>query len=127
MSYESEEYLKLVDSLVDQFEKVSPKQLKKMLDTKKKLHLIDVRENDEWAEARIKEATHVSRGILEREIGSIVHDPGAAIILYSEEGGRAVLSAYFLQKMGYKNVKTLKGGFRSWLEAGLPIEEPQSL
>ncbi|MGZ5552963.1 MAG: rhodanese-like domain-containing protein, partial [Chthoniobacterales bacterium] len=37
-------------------------------------------------------------------------------------GSRASLVTESLQKMGYKNVCSIRGGLRAWKEAGLPTE-----
>jgi len=83
--------------------------------------LIDIREDHEWAEGHAAGATHLSRGILEREIETAVPDKSAKIVLYCGGGYRSALSAESLQKMGYTNVWSLAGGWRAWNEAGLPI------
>jgi rhodanese-related sulfurtransferase len=42
-------------------------------------------------------------------------------VLYCGGGYRSALAADALQKMGYTNVKSMAGGWRSWTELGLPI------
>ena len=85
--------------------------------------LIDVREKEEWDEARIPKAIHVSRGRLEGEIEDRVSDPNASIIVHCGGGGRSALAAETLQRMGYKNVMSLSGGLKAWKKAGLPTEK----
>lgn len=82
--------------------------------------LIDVREQDEWNEGHIPDATHLSRGTLELEIEEAVPDPNAAIICHCGGGGRSALAAESLQKMGYKNVQSMAGGLKAWKAARLP-------
>lgn len=85
--------------------------------------LIDVREDNEWQAGHAKEAEHMSRGIIERDIETVVPDKDAELILYCGGGFRAALAADSLQKMGYTNVASMAGGWRAWLEAKAPIEE----
>jgi rhodanese-related sulfurtransferase len=85
--------------------------------------LIDVREDNEWEAGHAKEAEHMSRGIIERDIETVVPDKDAEMILYCGGGFRAALAADSLQKMGYTNVASMAGGWRAWLEANAPIEE----
>jgi rhodanese-related sulfurtransferase len=82
--------------------------------------VIDVREKDEWDEERIPDAIHLSRGTLELEIEEKVPDPTTTVILHCGGGGRSALAAESLQKMGYKNVRSLAGGFKAWKALGLP-------
>lgn len=85
-------------------------------------NLIDVREESEHAKGRIKSARHIGRGILERDIEKAIPDLDADIVLYCGGGYRSALSAESLQKMGYRNVKSMAGGWREWSAKGFPTE-----
>jgi len=82
--------------------------------------IADVREKDEWDEEHIPGATHMSRGTIELDIEEKIPDPNAMIICHCGGGGRSALAAESLQKMGYKNVRSMAGGFKAWKAAGLP-------
>jgi rhodanese-related sulfurtransferase len=82
--------------------------------------IVDVREKDEWDEEHIPNATHLSRGTIELDIEEKVPDLNALIICHCGGGGRSALAAESLQKMGYKNVRSMAGGFKAWKTAGLP-------
>lgn len=85
--------------------------------------LIDTREDHEWNEAHAAGATHLSKGIIERDIETAVPDKNATIVLYCGGGYRSALAADALMKMGYTNAISLDGGWRAWQEAGLPVEK----
>ena len=82
--------------------------------------IVDVREKDEWDEEHIPDAIHMSRGTIELDIEEKVPDTNAMIICHCGGGGRSALAADSLQKMGYKNVRNMAGGFKGWKAAGLP-------
>jgi rhodanese-related sulfurtransferase len=82
--------------------------------------IVDVREKDEWEEEHIQNATHLSRGTIELEIEEKVPDRNALIICHCGGGGRSALAAESLQKMGYKNVRSMAGGFKAWKAGELP-------
>lgn len=84
---------------------------------------IDIREDIEWNQGHLPHAYHLGRGILERDIENIVNDRATPIILYCGGGYRSVLAAQSLQKMGYTQVFSMAGGYRSWKEANYPLEE----
>jgi rhodanese-related sulfurtransferase len=84
--------------------------------------IVDVREKDEWDEGHIPGAIHMSRGTIELDIEEKVPDTNAMIITHCGGGGRSALAAESLQKMGYKNVRSMAGGFKAWKAAGLPVE-----
>ena len=82
--------------------------------------IIDVRDEDEWDEEHIPDAIHLSRGTIELEIEEKVSDPNAVIICHCGGGGRSALAVESLQKMGFKNVRSMAGGLKAWKAAGLP-------
>jgi rhodanese-related sulfurtransferase len=84
--------------------------------------LIDVREDNEWQAGHIKNAIHLGRGIIERDIIQKFPDKDTELILYCGGGFRSALSALNLQKMGYSNVASMDGGWRAWKAANAPIE-----
>jgi phage shock protein E len=84
--------------------------------------IVDVRDKDEWNEEHIPGAIHMSRGTIELDIEEKVPDANAMIITHCGGGGRSALAAESLQKMGYKNVRSMAGGFKAWKAAGLPVE-----
>ena len=63
-----------------------------------------------------------ARGVIERDVEEAIPDKKAEVILYCG-GFRSALSADNLQKMGYTNVISMDGGWRSWTEAGGPTEK----
>ena len=83
--------------------------------------LVDVREDSEWERGHAEGAIHLSRGVLERDIEKAIPDKDAEIVLYCGGGFRSALAAENLGKMGYKHVTSMDGGFRGWLEAGMPV------
>ena len=85
--------------------------------------LIDVREDNEWAEGHARGADHLGKGIIERDIEKTVPDKDAELILYCGGGYRAALAADNLQKMGYTNVASMAGGWRAYVEANAPVED----
>src|SRR5216110_2523489 len=82
--------------------------------------IVDVREKDEFDESHIPDAVHMSRGMVELEVEEKFPDRNTTIICHCGGGGRSALAAESLQKMGYKNVRSLAVGFKAWRAAGLP-------
>jgi phage shock protein E len=82
--------------------------------------IVDVREKDEFDESHIPDAVPMSRGTLELEVEDKFPDRNTTIICHCGGGGRSALAAESLQKMGYKNVRSMAGGFSAWKATGLP-------
>jgi rhodanese-related sulfurtransferase len=114
-------FLKLVDDAKSRVREVSVEETRRKLETGK-AKVIDVREESEWAAGHARGAEHIGKGVIERDIEARVPDKNAEIILYCGGGFRSALSADNLQKMGYRNVASMAGGWRAWQEAGGPID-----
>ncbi len=84
--------------------------------------LIDVREDNEWQMGHATDAIHLGRGIIERDIVGQIPNKEKEIILYCGGGYRSALAADMLQKMGYKNVFSMAGGWKAWRDADAPWE-----
>ena len=100
---------------------VSVDELKEKLDRSDKLVLIDVRDGEEFSQGCIPSAIHMSRGTLEFQIGNQVPNHDQEIVLYCAAGFRSLLAAQSLEKMGYKSLFSLEGGFRQWMEEGYEV------
>ena len=116
-------FLKLVDAVRRRVKACSVAEAKARLDRGDVAHFIDVREDHEFAKDHAKGARHVGRGIIERDIETLVPDKQASILLYCGGGYRSALSADNLQKMGYRRVLSMAGGIRTWRELGLPEDK----
>ena len=85
--------------------------------------LVDVREDSEWEAAHAKDAVHLGRGVIERDVIGAFPDKSTELILYCGGGYRSALAADNLQKMGYTNVFSMDGGWKAWKDAGCEVEE----
>src|SRR5438105_13127922 len=83
--------------------------------------LIDDRAAEELREGHITRSKNLSHGTVELEIEEAVPDLSTPIITHCGGGGRSALAAESLQRMGYKNVQSMAGGFKAWKAAGLPV------
>jgi rhodanese-related sulfurtransferase len=119
----SPQFLKLVNEAKKNIKQTNVPDVKRRGDAGEKFLLVDVREDNEWAKGHLPGAVHMGRGIIERDIETRVPDTNAKIILYCGGGFRSALVAENLQKMGYTNVESMDGGWRGWLDAGLPIQK----
>ena len=113
-------FLKLVDEVRKKVKETNVPEVKRRMEAGEKFLLVDVREESEWAKGHLPGAVYIGRGVIERDIEKRVPDTSAKMILYCGGGFRSALVAENLQKMGYTNVESMDGGWRGWLEAGLP-------
>src|ERR1700730_5169186 len=112
-------FQKLVAEAKKHITEISPEEAAAKLQNREAV-VIDVRDKDEWDEEHIPHAIHLSRGTIELDIEEKVPDPNAVVICHCGGGGRSALATESLQKMGYKNVRSMAGGLKAWKAAGLP-------
>tara|TARA_B100001250_G_C19411730_1_gene619400 strand:- start:296 stop:682 length:387 start_codon:yes stop_codon:yes gene_type:complete len=99
------------------------------LHNENKCNLIDIRDALELQKlGRIEKSFHISRGLLEFSINpdsAYVQnnrlDLNKEIVLFCAAGGRSALAAQTLQKMGFKKVSHIEGGFGSMQNSGFKI------
>ena len=85
-------------------------------------HLVDVREESEWAAGHAAGATHLGKGVIERDVEARIPDRDAEVLLYCGGGFRSLLAGDALRRMGYTNVASVAGGWKAWQDAGAPVE-----
>jgi len=117
----SPQFLKLVNDAKKKVKETNVADVQRRADAGEQFVLVDVREDNEWANGHIPGAIHLGKGIIERDIEQVVPETSAKLILYCGGGFRSALVADNLQKMGYSNVESMDGGWRGWTSAGLPI------
>lgn len=116
----SPRFLQLVDDALTRIQEIDAATLLERIERRHPFHLVDVREAAEFAAGHLPGARHLSKGILERDIERVIPDTDAEIVLYCGGGFRSALAADALQRMGYRRVHSLAGGWRGWTDHGLP-------
>ena len=117
-------FLKIVDEAKARIREVDFREIKRRLDAREKLALVDVREDNEWARGHLPGAVHLGKGVIERDVEQAFPDKDAPLVLYCGGGFRSALAADNLQKMGYTHVVSMDGGWRGWTESAFPTEKP---
>ena len=81
------------------------------------LHVLDVREDIEWAHGHIAEAQHIPL----RELPARLHEvPDRKTLVVCKIGGRSAQAVAYLQAHG-RDVVNLDGGMLDWAETGRPM------
>ncbi|KRE89094.1 molybdopterin biosynthesis protein MoeB [Frateuria sp. Soil773] len=83
--------------------------------------LIDVREDAERAAGSPAGALGLSRGFLELRIEQAEPDREREMLALCGSGQRSLLAAESLQRLGYRRVASVAGGFNRWKAEGLPV------
>ncbi len=117
-------YRELVDEAKASIEEITVEQLQSRLG---EVVVLDVREAAEHDQGAIPGARLLPRGLLERDIATVVPETDAAIVVYCEAGWRSALAAAAMEAMGYANVFSLAGGFTEWKQKGAQWGSPEGL
>ena len=115
-------FLAVVDEARTRVNEIDLDQTRHRLANNPEAILMDVREDKEWVTSHAAGAVHLGKGILERDIELVVSDKGAEVIMYCGGWCRSVLTAEVAQRMGYTNVHSLIGGYKSLVNAGWDME-----
>ena len=113
----------MVKDAKSRIHEISADDLKKMQEGGEKFTLIDVREDNEWAAEHASGATHIGRGVIDRDIESKIPKKDTKLVLYYGGGSRSALATDVLLKLGYTDVSSLAGGLGAYKKAGLATEK----
>ncbi len=97
---------------------IGVKQVKEMLDAKHTFKLIDVREPSEYQICKIDAATLIPLGDIEAKDLSKLNglNPDDEIVLHCKAGMRSMKALKALEEMGFRNLKSMRGGINEWSE-----------
>ncbi len=115
-------FLELVRDAKTRIRELTVEQARQHLAANPHARLIDVREDHEWHAGHAAGAVHLGRGIIERDIEHTIPDKQTELILYCGGGYRSALATDNLQRMGYRNVYSMDGGWTAWQSSGAPVE-----
>ena len=86
--------------------------------------LVDVREQDEIAQGSPAGAHRLGRGFLELRVEEAMPDLDRPVLVMCGGGTRSLFAAEDLLRLGYRDVRSVAGGFTRWKNEGLPFEVP---
>ncbi len=115
-------FLKLVEDARANIKEITIEEARERLAQNPEAVLMDVREDHEWEAGHVAEAVHLGKGILERDLETEYPNKDRELIMYCGGGFRSVLTAEAAQKMGYRNVRSLIGGYKGLVKAQWPMK-----
>jgi molybdopterin/thiamine biosynthesis adenylyltransferase/rhodanese-related sulfurtransferase len=108
----------------DRIEEVDPSAVREQLQTG--ALVIDVRQDEEWANGHIPGARHVPKSHLESRVEGAAPDKTQPVILYCASGQRSAWAARTLiEDLGYEHVSSMTGGFTLWKDRGYDVDVPR--
>ena len=114
-------FLRLVNDAKTRVQEISIDDTRARLAQNPNAVLLDVREDHEWQLSHAVSARHLGKGILERDLEKMFPDLDTEIIMYCGGGFRSALTCDAAQKLGYRNVASLIGGYQGLVAADWPM------
>ena len=99
-----------------------PGELADQIDCGRVRQVVDVRRSGEWDEGHLPRAQHRPLDRLATSLQGL--DPILPTAIYCAGGYRSSIGASILQKLGFRDVRNLVGGYTAWHDAGLATETP---
>ncbi len=84
--------------------------------------LIDVREDAERAGGMPAQAHGIARAAIADAIASIAPDRSRPLLTICASGQRSLLARETLLQLGYRDVRSVRGGYARWQAEGLPVD-----
>ena len=106
-------HLLAAETATGQYQKITPKQAKQMMDDGGTFILLDVRTEEEFKTNRIEGAVLIPNNEIKKRASAELPDKNARILVYCRSGRRSVQAAHDLINMGYTNVFDI-GGIIDW-------------
>ncbi len=93
---------------------ITVQQLKQRIDQGEQLHILDVREPGEYAEANMGAKLLPLGHVMSGQIDDIEDWKDEEVIIHCRSGMRSMQACLMLEQMGFKNTKNLEGGILAW-------------
>ena len=100
-------------AVVDGIPQITVETLKKKMDAKEDIFVLDVREPHEVPIASIG-APLIPVGELEKRVGELAAYKNSEVIIHCRSGARSQKAALVLKQAGFTNVSNLSGGILAW-------------
>jgi rhodanese-related sulfurtransferase len=95
---------------------ITVEQLKAKMDAGEKIHLVDVREPDEYKEFNIGGLLVPLGKIQSMQADELEDLKNEELIVHCRSGKRSVTACLFLETMGFTNTVNVEGGVLAWQE-----------
>ena len=93
---------------------IDVRSVKQMLDRGDKFTLLDCREPDEVATAKISGSTHIPMREIPGRLAELEPQKAGRIVVHCHHGGRSLRVTQFLQQQGFDQVQNMAGGIDAW-------------
>ena len=112
----------MMENLKNPFDSVRPKDLEKQLQTDVSPVVIDIRSAELYGESHVPQAVNIPQENLAERRDELPEDRDAAIVMVCNIGKFSKQATLYLKSMGYRNVRSMKGGLDEWVRKGFATD-----
>ena len=115
-------FAEMMENLKNPHDSIRVKDLSAQMDGDDQPLLLDIRSNENFAESRIPNSVNIPQDELGERKSELPDDREAQIVTVCNIGKFSKQAALQLKSMGYKNVRSAKGGLNEWVRKGFATE-----
>ncbi len=120
----NEQFLEaMIENLKNPYDSVAVNALSEEMAGAAKPLVVDVRPLDQFTDLHVPGAVNLPQSELAQRAGELPADRATPIVMVCGIGKFSKPTTLFLKSMGYRNVRSLKGGINEWVRKGLPTEK----
>ncbi|MCH7993478.1 MAG: pyridoxal-phosphate dependent enzyme [Planctomycetes bacterium] len=112
----------MMENLKGKHSSVRASEVREQLDGEEKPLVIDVRPADLYAETHVPGSVNIPQSELSKRTAELPEDRDAEIVMVCGIGKFSKKTVLYMKSMGYRNVRSLKGGLNEWDRKGHPLE-----
>ncbi|MBP87115.1 MAG: hypothetical protein CMJ64_10425 [Planctomycetaceae bacterium] len=112
----------MMENLKNPHDSVAPKKLAEQLADGDKPLVVDIRIPKHFAESHVPTSINIPQDNLGGRVSELPEDRNASIVMVCNIGKFSKQATLYLKSMGYRNVKSMKGGLNEWVRKGLETE-----
>jgi cysteine synthase/rhodanese-related sulfurtransferase len=122
-----EQFLELMfENLKNPYDTIRVDDLQESLQASERPFVVDVRESELYGQLRIPGAINIPMQEIPDRSGEFPEDRLSPIVMVCGIGKFSKHWTLYLKSLGYRNVRSLKGGMAEWVRKGLPTQNSQS-
>ena len=108
----------MMENLKNKFDSVKANDLHQQLLEKNKPRVIDIRNAEMYADMHIAGSVNIPEEDLPQHLGELPADRDAPLVMVCNIGKFSKRSVLYLKSLGYRNVRSMKGGLNEWVRKG---------
>jgi cysteine synthase/rhodanese-related sulfurtransferase len=112
----------MMENLKNPHDTISADELSQKLQVREKPLVVDVRTPEMFSDVHIVESVNIPQEELAQRARDLPDDRDAPIVMVCNVGKSSKVTTLYLKSMGYRNVRSMKGGIAEWVRKGHATE-----